>query len=56
VRVRHHHNKARVEVAEEDVSRLLSDEVSERVRGHLLDLGFPDVELSASGYRGPSTL
>jgi uncharacterized protein len=56
VRVRHHHDKARVEVAEEDVSRLLSDEVSERVRGHLLDLGFPDVELSASGYRGPSTL
>lgn len=54
VRVRHHHDKARVEVAEAEVPRLLDKDVSELVRKHLIGLGFPEVELSTTGYHGPS--
>jgi uncharacterized protein len=54
VRVRHHGNLARVEIAREDLSRALTldalDRVTEAVRG----AGFLYVTLDTQGYRSGS--
>ena len=54
VRVRHHGNLARIEVSPEDVERLATGEVRQRVVGELKRLGFTYVTLDLQGFRSGS--
>lgn len=54
VRVRHHGDLARVEIAREDLSRALSLEVLDRITVALRALGFLYVTLDTQGYRSGS--
>jgi uncharacterized protein len=54
VRVRHHGNLARIEVAKEDLSRALNVEVLARMTEIVLGAGFLYVTLDTRGYRSGS--
>jgi uncharacterized protein len=54
VRVRHHGDLARIEIAREDLSRALSIEVFDRLTAALKPLGFLYVALDTQGYRSGS--
>ena len=51
VRVRHHGEIARIEVAPEEIARLAEPELRERVTVRMRELGFRYVTLDMSGYR-----
>lgn len=51
VRVRHHGDVARIEIAEEELSRALSLEMAVRMSAALKSLGFKYVALDLEGYR-----
>ena len=51
VRVRHHGELARVEIAREDLPRALSLDVLDRITEALRPLGFVYVTLDTQGYR-----
>lgn len=51
VRVRHHGDVARIEVAEEELPRALDPEMANRMSGALKTLGFKFVTLDLEGYR-----
>lgn len=50
-RVRHHEEIARVEVAPEDIERLMEPAMRQRVAARLLELGFRFVTVDMLGYR-----
>jgi uncharacterized protein len=54
VRVRHHGNLARIEIAREDLSRALSLDILDRITAALKPLGFLYVTLDTQGYRSGS--
>jgi uncharacterized protein len=54
VRVRHHGNLARIEIAREDLPRALSLEILDRITTALKPLGFLYVTLDTQGYRSGS--
>ena len=51
VRVRHHGDVARIEVAEDDMERALHSEMAQRMSTALKSLGFKYVALDLEGYR-----
>ncbi len=51
VRVRHHGDVARIEIAEEELSRALNPEMAARICAALKALGFKYVALDLEGYR-----
>lgn len=51
VRVRHHNNLARIEVAPESIALLAQPEVAAKINQHLKQLGFTYVTLDLTGYR-----
>ena len=51
VRVRDHGDTARIEVASENISRLLEEETRKRLSAFFKDLGFKFVTLDLEGYR-----
>jgi uncharacterized protein len=51
VRVRHYGDTARIELAPEDITRLLEIEMRRRVTAYFKDLGFKFVTLDLEGYR-----
>ncbi|KYZ74968.1 adenine nucleotide alpha hydrolase [Anaerosporomusa subterranea] len=51
VRVRHHNNLARIEVAPENIALLAQPEVADKINHHLKQLGFTYVTLDLTGYR-----
>jgi uncharacterized protein len=54
VRVRHHGNLARVEIAREDLARALTLEVLDQMTAALRAIGFTYVTLDTEGYRSGS--
>lgn len=54
VRVRHHGELARVEIAREDLARALSLAMLDRITAALLPLGFRYITLDTQGYRSGS--
>ncbi|MGH2364265.1 MAG: ATP-dependent sacrificial sulfur transferase LarE [Chloroflexota bacterium] len=54
LRVRHHDGLARIEVAPEELSRLVDPSVSARVRERFKELGFDYVTVDLQGYRSGS--
>lgn len=54
LRVRHHDEIARIEVAPEELDRLLEPEMRERVAARLKQLGFRYVTVDLNGYRSGS--
>ncbi len=54
VRVRHHGNLARIEIAREDLPRALSLDILDRITTALKPLGFLYVTLDTQGYRSGS--
>ena len=54
VRVRHHGNLARIEIAREDLPRALSLDILDRITAALKPLGFLYVTLDTQGYRSGS--
>jgi len=54
LRVRHHGELARIEVAPEELDRLLAPEMRRRVAARLLELGFRFVTIDLVGYRSGS--
>ena len=51
LRVRHFANRARVEIAPDELSRVQSEGLAPVIEGTLLELGFPAVEIDPRGYR-----
>ncbi len=51
VRVRHYGDTARIELDKKDFSRLLMDDVADRVVAQLIELGYTYVSLDLAGYR-----
>lgn len=51
IRVRHHDNLARIEVAPEEVSKLAQPEAAKAISAYLKTLGFSFVTLDLTGYR-----
>jgi uncharacterized protein len=51
VRVRHHGNVARIEIAEEEMPRALNPEMTQQMSAALKTLGFQYVTLDLEGYR-----
>jgi uncharacterized protein len=51
IRVRHHGEIARLEVAREEMPRLLDPDVSDRITAALMALGFRYVAVDLRGYR-----
>jgi pyridinium-3,5-biscarboxylic acid mononucleotide sulfurtransferase len=51
VRVRHHGDIARIEVAEDEMSRALNPEMAQRMSAALKSLGFKYIALDLEGYR-----
>lgn len=54
VRVRHHGNLARIEIARDEISRALSIQVLDRITAALRPLGFVYITLDMQGYRSGS--
>jgi uncharacterized protein len=51
VRVRHHGETARIEVASEEMGRFLQDDVRDRIVSGLTEIGYRYVALDLKGYR-----
>jgi uncharacterized protein len=51
LRVRHFADRARVEIAPEELGRVQAEGLAERIEAELLALGFPAVEVDPRGYR-----
>jgi uncharacterized protein len=51
VRVRHHGEVARIEIADQEMSRALDPEMTRRMSAALRALGFKYVTLDLEGYR-----
>jgi len=51
LRVRHFADRARVEIAPEELGRVQSEGLAPRIEAELLALGFPAVEIDPRGYR-----
>jgi uncharacterized protein len=51
LRVRHFADRARVEIAPDELGRVEADGLAERIKADLLALGFPAVEIDPRGYR-----
>jgi pyridinium-3,5-biscarboxylic acid mononucleotide sulfurtransferase len=51
LRVRHFSDRARVEIAPDELGRVQSESLAERIEADLLALGFPAVEIDPRGYR-----
>ena len=54
VRVRHHGNLARIEIAREDLSRALTLSILDRITAALRPIGFTYITLDTQGYRSGS--
>jgi uncharacterized protein len=51
LRVRHFADRARVEIAPDELGRVEAEGLAERIQNDLLALGFPAVEIDPRGYR-----
>ncbi len=51
LRVRHFADRARVEIAPDELSRVQTENLEKRIEADLLALGFPKVEIDPRGYR-----
>jgi len=51
LRVRHFADRARVEIAPDELARVQSEDLRARIEADLLALGFPKVEIDPRGYR-----
>jgi uncharacterized protein len=51
LRVRHFANRARVEIAPDELPRVEAEQLAPRIEAALLALGFPAVEIDPRGYR-----
>jgi uncharacterized protein len=51
LRVRHFSDRARVEIAPDELPRVAAEGLSRRIEHDLLALGFPRVEIDPRGYR-----
>jgi uncharacterized protein len=54
LRVRHFEDRARVEIAPDELGRVAAEHLAERIETELLALGFPSVEIDPRGYRSGS--
>jgi uncharacterized protein len=54
LRVRHFEDRARVEIAPDELGRVASEGLAGRIEAELLALGFPAVEIDPRGYRSGS--
>jgi uncharacterized protein len=54
LRVRHFADRARVEIAPDELGRVASEGLAPRIEADLLKLGFPAVEIDPRGYRSGS--
>jgi pyridinium-3,5-biscarboxylic acid mononucleotide sulfurtransferase len=54
LRVRHFPDRARVEIAPDELVRVADEGLAPRIEGELLALGFPRVEIDQRGYRSGS--
>jgi uncharacterized protein len=54
LRVRHFADRARVEIAPNELDRVAAEGLAERIEADLLRLGFPAVEIDPRGYRSGS--
>jgi uncharacterized protein len=54
LRVRHFADRARVEIAPDELGRVASEGLAPRIEADLLQLGFPAVEIDPRGYRSGS--
>jgi pyridinium-3,5-biscarboxylic acid mononucleotide sulfurtransferase len=54
LRVRHFADRARVEIAPDELGRVAAEGLAGRIRAELLQLGFPEVEIDPRGYRSGS--
>jgi len=54
VRVRHFADRARVEIAPDELSRVTTEGLAARIEAELVALGFPAVEIDPRGYRSGS--
>ena len=54
LRVRHFDNRARVEIAPDELGRVTAEALAARIETELLALGFPAVEIDPRGYRSGS--
>jgi uncharacterized protein len=54
LRVRHFADRARVEIAPDELGRVAAEGLAERIEADLLRLGFPAVEIDPRGYRSGS--
>jgi pyridinium-3,5-biscarboxylic acid mononucleotide sulfurtransferase len=54
LRVRHFDDRARVEIAPDELGRVTSEKLAPRIEAELLALGFPAVEIDPRGYRSGS--
>jgi uncharacterized protein len=51
LRVRHFADRARVEIAPDELPRVAAEDLASRIQTELLALGFPSVEIDPRGYR-----
>ena len=51
LRVRHFADRARVEIAPDELDRIEAENLQPRIEAELLELGFPGVEIDPRGYR-----
>jgi uncharacterized protein len=51
LRVRHFADRARVEIAPDELGRVAAEGLDQRIVADLLALGFPAVEIDPRGYR-----
>jgi uncharacterized protein len=54
LRVRHFADRARVEIAPNELGRVAAEGLAERIESELLAIGFPAVEIDPRGYRSGS--
>ncbi|HEY2593497.1 MAG TPA: ATP-dependent sacrificial sulfur transferase LarE [Chloroflexota bacterium] len=54
LRVRHFADRARVEIAPDELGRVAAEGLAQRIEADLLRLGFPAVEIDPRGYRSGS--
>lgn len=54
LRVRHFEDRARVEIAPDELGRVSAEDLASRIERELLALGFPAVEIDPRGYRSGS--
>jgi uncharacterized protein len=54
LRVRHFEDRARVEIAPDELGRVAAEDLAGRIERDLLALGFPAVEIDPRGYRSGS--